>query len=478
MSSGAIEAGTDDPERVVEGLIERGRRAMEQIADYDQQQVDDLVRAVGWAVYEESRCREISELAVEQSGLGNADDKFAKKRRKIEGTLDETTGEPSVGVIDRDEERGLTEIAKPVGVVGAVVPSTNPGATPTLLTMMALKGRNAIVLSPSPRGLAVCETVVEYMHEQLERVGAPTDLVTMVPPPVSKAKTYELMDRVDLLQVTGSGNNVRRGQESGTPNYCVGQGNPVSIIDETADLEATAARIAQSKTFDYGTSCSSEGNAAIVEPVYDEAVAALEAEGGYMCDAEERERLVETLFPDGKLNREAIAAPPADIAELAGLEAPAAREAEFLMTRGQGVGGEHPLSGEKIAPVLNVFEVADFEAALTLTRRVLDYEGAGHSAGVHTSDPERARRAGEAIDVARLLVNQVHSFGNGGHHTNGLGCTLSEGAGTWGGNQLDENVTYEQFIQTTTVSEPFEASPPDGEALFEPYHERYDTGGE
>jgi sulfoacetaldehyde dehydrogenase len=478
MSSSAIEAETDDPETVVEGLIERGRRAMERIADYDQQQVDDLVRAAGWAVYEESRCREISELAVEQSGLGDADDKFAKKRRKIAGTLAETIGEPSVGVIDRDEERGLTEIAKPVGVVGAVVPSTNPGATPTLLTMMALKGRNAIVLSPSPRGLAVCETVVEYVHDQLERVGAPTDLVTMVPPPVSKAKTYELMDQVDLLQVTGSGNNVRRGQESGTPNYCVGQGNPVSIVDETADLAATAARIARSKTFDYGTSCSSEGNAAIVESVYDEAVAALEAEGGYMCDAEERERLVETLFPDGKLNREAIASPPAEIAELAGLEAPAAREAEFLMTRGQGVGEEFPLSGEKIAPVLNVFEVPEFEAALTLTRRILDYEGAGHSAGVHTSDPERARQAGEAIDVARLLVNQVHSFGNGGHHTNGLGCTLSEGAGTWGGNQLDENVTYEQFIQTTTVSEPFEASPPDGAALFEPYHERYDTGGE
>jgi len=473
MSTSASETGPDEPEQVVGELLTRGRRAMDRIADYDQQQVDDLVRAAGWAVYEEQRCREISELAVEESGLGDVEDKFAKKRRKIAGTLAETVGEPSVGVVNRDESRGITEVAKPVGVVGAVVPSTNPGATPTLLAMMALKGRNAIVLSPSPRGLAVCETVVEYIREQLRRVGAPADLVTMLPPPVSKAKTYELMDRVDLLQVTGSGNNVRRGQESGTPNYCVGQGNPVAVVDETADVEAAAGRIAQSKTFDNGTSCSSEGNAAVVSAVYEETLAALQAEGGYLCDAEERERVRETLFPDGSLSREAIASPAGEIAAMAGVEAPAAREASFLITRGRGVGEEYPLSGEKIAPVLNVFEVPDFEAALALTRRILDYEGAGHSTGVHTTDPERAQRAGEAIDVARLLVNQVHAFGNGGHHTNGLGCTLSEGAGTWGDNQLDENVTYEQFIQTTTVSEPFEASPPDGEALFEPYRERY-----
>ena len=474
MSSGTTRTESSEREsaELIADLVSDARDAMAEIADYDQRQGDRLARAVGWAVYEEERCRELSELAVETTGLGDVEDKYRKKRRKIPGVLDDLLGEPTVGVIETDPERNLTEIAKPVGVVGAVVPSTNPGATPTILTMMALNSRNAIILSPSPRGRAVCEWVVEHVHEQLDRIGAPQDLVQMVTPPVSKAKTYELMDQVDLLQVTGSKDNVRAGQESGTPNYCVGEGNPVSIVDETADVAAAAERIATSKSFDNGTSCSSEGNAVVVDAVYEETVAALEAEGGYLCDDTERSKLREALFPDGhgSLNADALASEPSELAALADIEAPAARRADFLMTEGRGTGPEYPLSGEKITTVLNVFRVPDVDAAFELTRDVLDYEGAGHSAGIHTSDPERATRAGEEIDVARLLVNQTHSFSNGGHYANGLGSTLSEGGGTWGGNQLDENVTFEQFYQTTTVTRPIEgATPPDAAALFDPY---------
>lgn len=461
-----------DPEEVVATVIEDARAAMDTVADYDQDQADRLARAVGWAVYQEDRCRELSELAVETTGLGDVADKYQKKRRKIAGALDEMLGASTVGVVERDEDRGVVEVAKPVGVVGAVVPSTNPGATPTLLAMMAVKSRNAIVLSPSPRGLAVCERVVEWVRAELDAVGAPRDLVQMLPAPVSKAKTYALMEQVDLLQVTGSADNVRAGQESGTPNYCVGEGNPVAIVDETADVDAAAERVATSKSFDNGTSCSSEGNAAIVEEVYEEVVAALEREGGHMLGDGDRRRLRETLFPHGhgSLNADVIARSPAEIAETAGIEDRGARDADFLMVEGRGIGPEHPLSGEKIAPVLNVFRVDDVEAAFELTRSVLEYEGAGHSAAIHTTSEERARRAGEAIDVARLLVNQVHAFSNGGHYANALGSTLSEGAGTWGGNQLDENVSFEKFYQTTTVTRRIEdATEPDPEELFAPY---------
>ena len=222
--------------------------AMAKIDDYDQARTDKLVQAAAWAVYPDERAREISEVAVETTGLGNVEDKISKKQRKTKGTLSDILGEPSVGVVDRDEESGLVEIAKPVGVVGAVVPSTNPGATPANLAMMALKGRNAVVLSPSPGGVETCELVVDYIHEELDKVGAPTNLVQMVPRPIDKATTYELMDRVDLLQVTGSASNVERGEQSGTPNYCVGEGNAVSVVDSTADLPATAERIDGSGT--------------------------------------------------------------------------------------------------------------------------------------------------------------------------------------------------------------------------------------
>jgi sulfoacetaldehyde dehydrogenase len=475
MSSGTPQTESVAPEEVVTDCISRARTAMAEISEYDQSQADELARAVGWAVYEESRCQEMSETAVETTGLGDVEDKFAKKRRKIPGALDGMLGEQTVGVVDVDEEQNLVEIGKPVGVIGAVVPSTNPGATPTLLSMMAVKSKNAIILSPSPRGLEVCEMVVDYIHDQLESVGAPTDLVQMLPTPVTKEKTYELMDRVDVLQVTGSADNVRAGQECGTPNYCVGKGNPVGIVDETADVTAAAERIATSKSFDNSTSCSSEGNIAVVEAVYEETIDALETAGGYMCNEAQRRKLEELLFPDGhgSLNSQALATPPAELTSMAGIDDPEAAAADFLMVRGRGTGEEHPLSGEKITPVLDVFEVADIDEAVELTAEILEYEGAGHSASLHTTDDERAVEVGKQLDVARFLVNQIHSFSNGGRFDNGLGSTLSEGGGTWGGNQLDENVTYEQFYQTTTVTRPIpDATEPDAEEIFAPYMEQ------
>jgi sulfoacetaldehyde dehydrogenase len=466
-----------EPDAVIEGLIERGERAMAEIAAYDQEGVDELVRAVAWAVYEEERAREISELAVETTGLGNVADKTAKKRRKTFGTLSDLLGEPSVGVVNHSEEDGLTEIAKPVGVVGAVVPSTNPGATPTNIAMMALKGRNAVILSPSPSGLRTCQKVVEYIHGELEAVGAPTDLVGIVPPPVSKEKTYELMDQVDLLQVTGSANNVRRGEQSGTPNYNVGEGNAVSIIDGTADLEATADRIETSKTFDFATSCSSDNSAVIVESVYNDALAALEDAGAYVCNDAEREKLEATMFPEGhgSLSGEITGQPPEGIADAAGLEDPAAREADFFLVEGQGIGPDYPLSGEKISVVLTVFTAPDFEGAIETTQEILDYEGSGHSCGLHTTDEAHTERIGHEVDVCRLLINQPQCVGNGGSFENGLNVTLSMGAGTWGGNQLDENLDYTHFLNITTVAETIEPDPPTEEDLFGPY---LDGGGD
>ncbi|EMA37576.1 acylating sulfoacetaldehyde dehydrogenase [Halococcus hamelinensis] len=463
-----------EPTVIVSELIENAEAAMAAIDDYDQERTDELVQAVGWAIYPEKRAREISEVAVETTGLGNVEDKISKKQRKTKGTLSDVLGKPSVGVIDRDEEAGLVEIAKPVGVVGAVVPSTNPGATPGNLAMMALKGRNAIVLSPSPGGVETCELVVEYIHEELEKVGAPTDLVQMVPRPINKATTYELMEQVDLLQVTGSGSNVEHGEESGTPNYCVGEGNAVSVVDSTANLPAAANRIQESKTFDYATSCSSDNSAVVVESVHEDFLAALEAEGGYVCSDEERAKLESTMFPEGhgSLSGEVVGQPPADIAAAADL-GEEAQDASFFVVEGEGVGSDYPLSGEKISVVLTVYEAPDFDSALDRTSDILDFEGTGHSCGLHTTDDDHAERIGHEIDVARLLINQPQCYGNGGNFDNGLEFTLSMGAGTWGGNQTDENINYTHFLNTTTVSRPLSEEVPSDEAVFGSYLERY-----
>ncbi|NHN48076.1 aldehyde dehydrogenase family protein [Halostella sp. JP-L12] len=470
---------TDDQEEtaeeVVTRLIEQGRAAMAEIESYDQERVDELVQATAWAIMEDDRAKEISEVAVETTGMGRVEDKYSKKKRKTLGTLDDILGEPSVGVINVDEEEGITEIAKPVGVVGAVVPSTNPSSTAANLAMMALKGRNAIILSPSPKGLSVCELTVDAIHSELEKVGAPTDLVQMVPPPVNKDKTYELMEQVDLLQVTGSSNNVEHGQKSGTPNYCVGEGNAVAVVDDSADLEAAANAIKLSKTFDYATSCSSENSVVIEDAVYDEMMAALEDEGGYVCNSDEKEQLEETMFPDGhgSLSGEVVAQPPSDIADAADLTDPAAQDAEFFVVEGEGIGPEYPLSGEKLSVVLTAYRASDFDDALDITNDILDFEGSGHSCGLHTTTDEHVDKIGEEIDVCRILINQPQCYGNGGNFNNGLDFTLSMGAGTWGGNQLDENLTYTHFLNITTVSETIEEEVPSEEDLLGSYHEKY-----
>lgn len=458
---------------MISNLMEQGKTAMEEIKDYNQEEVDELVQAVAWSIVEDERAKEISELAVETTGMGNVEDKYSKKKRKTMGTLSDLLGEPSVGVISIDKEKGITEYAKPVGVVGAVIPSTNPGATPVNLAMMAVKGRNAIILSPSPSGLDVCKRVVDVIHEELEKVGAPTNLVQMVPPPVNKPKTYELMDQVDLLQVTGSSNNVQYGQESGTPNYCVGEGNAVAIVDASADLKDAAHKIKQSKTFDNATSCSSENSVVIEDVVYDEMIDALEDEGGYICDEDETEQIKETLFPEGhgSLNGEIIARPASKIISAAGLEHD--EDAEFIVVKGSGIGPDHPLSGEKLSVVLTAYRASDFGDALEITSDILAFEGSGHSCGLHTTRDNHVNRIGEEMDVCRIMINQPICYGNGGNFNNGMNFTLSMGAGTWGENQLDENLKYTHFLNVTTVAETIDEEVPSEEDLFGSYHEKY-----
>ena len=253
----------------VEQLIEKARIAQQVYEKYDQGAVDEVVTAVAWALIEPGRNRELSQMAVETTGLGKIEDKILKNERKTLGLLRDLRGAKSVGVISEDEELGITEIARPVGVVAAVTPSTNPVATPTNNTLNALKGRNAIIIAPSPAGEKVCSRLLQYFHEELRRIGAPVDLIQQLPSPVDKIRTIELMKLADWLIVTGSQSNVRAAYSSGTPAIGVGAGNVTVIVDETADLHAAAFKIMKSKTFDHATSCSSENALVLVDEIYD-----------------------------------------------------------------------------------------------------------------------------------------------------------------------------------------------------------------
>ncbi|HQT38245.1 MAG TPA: aldehyde dehydrogenase family protein [Acidocella sp.] len=457
---------------IIAPLITRARAAMQQISHYDQAQTDELVIALAWSLYQPAQAERLAKLAVQDTGLGNVPDKIIKNQRKTFGTLRDLLRAKSVGVIEENEALGLVKFAKPIGVVAAVTPSTNPAATPVNKAMMALKGRNAIIIAPSPAGSETTSQTVDAMRAELKRIGAPEDLVQILPPPPSKALTEALMKAADFVVVTGSQDNVRRAAMSGTPVIGVGAGNVPVMIDETADFDDAAEKILASKTFDNSTSCSSENSVVIVDAGYERAIAALEKVGGYMCTAEEAKRIESILWQKGSLNRHLIAKDAAILAEAFGLPEAAAK-AKFFMVPESGYGKAHPFSGEKLSLVLAVYRAKDFHDACNVIKHILDYQGRGHSCGIHTRDLSRAWEMAETLDVVRVLVNFAHTFGNGGGFNSGLNFTLSMGCGSWQKNAISENLSYKHFLNITHLVKPIPEDKPAEADLFGNYWAKY-----
>lgn len=447
----------------VAALIERARKAQEVAEGFSQEKVDLLVRAIAWEFVQEENADKIAKMAVEESNLGNYEGKYGKLMKKVRGALRDMKDEKSVGVIERDEAKGIIKVARPVGVIGALVPCTNPEATPVIKAMNAIKGRNAILFSSHPRTKGTNKMIVDMMREVLKKYDAPEDLIIDIQAS-SLEDSNELMKQCDLVVATGGAGLVKAAYSSGTPAYGVGAGNAVVIVDETADLKDAANKIMLSKTFDFATSCSAENSLVIVEEVYDTLVANLQTEGGYLLNAEEKAKLQATMWVDGHLNGKIVAQPAEKIAELAGIELPDGKK--FLMVEEDGVGADHPFSGEKLSVVVTLFKVKDFEAAIEQVNTITGYQGMGHSCGIHTTVDARIEEVGNRIKVSRVMVRQPQCYANSGNWDNGMPFTLTLGCGTWGGNASSENITWKHFINVTWVSTPIEPVIPSDEDLF------------
>ena len=472
MAEHGIKAvAADSDEAGVDDVVARGRRAQADFAaGADQGRLDRAAQAAAWAVMEPTRNRELSELAVGTTGLGKVEDKVRKNHRKTLGLLRDLKGLRTCGVVRELPERGLTEIARPIGLVGAVVPSTNPVATPVNNVVNALKCGNAIVLAPSPKGSEVCARLLGYIQAELDKSGLPRDLVQMLPPPASKAKSQRLMEAADLVIVTGSQANVRAAYRSGTPAIGVGAGNATVIVDETADLAAAAAGIAASKTFDNATSCSSENAVIVLDSVRAPFLEALAAEGGGILNSEERQALVAALWPEGGGLSRALLAKDIDVViREAGLSRLDPESTRFVVAEESAVGPENPMSGEKLSLALALYGAADFAAAKALAGRILDHQGAGHSVGLYSAREERALELGHELPTCRVIVNQAHCFATGGAFDNGLPFSLSMGCGSWGGNSIDENLHWRHFLNITRVVRRIPAEEPALEDIFSDY---------
>ena len=435
----------------IAGLVARSRAAQEQIANYTQEQVNALIRAMVWAVAREDVAVKIAQHTVDETQLGNYDGKYLKIFRKTRATLMDIIDDKSVGVIEEDPARNIVKIAKPVGVIGALSPSTNPEATPVIKAISAVKGRNSIIVAPHPRAKLTNKLICDLMREAIVKMGGPADLVLSIDTP-SVEKTTELMRQCDRVLATGGSAMVTAAYSSGTPALGVGVGNAVITVDETADLDDAAEKIRISKTLDLAASCSSDNAVILVDAIYDEMLAKLVAKGGLILGADQKAKLQAAIWVDGHINAKVVAQTPAFIADYAGFTIP--EGTQFFIVPETGAGPDYPFSGEKMTVTMALYRASDIDDAVAITNRIQSYQGQGHSCGIYSRSDANIMKLANGTRTSRVMVNQPQSASNSGNLWNGMRQTFSLGCGSWGGNGTNNNITWRDLINETWVSKP------------------------
>lgn len=458
----------DEQHQELDEALARARRALAVIETYDQQRVDRLCQTVAWAVANRRTFTRLVEMGIAESGLGDAESRMAK-RMKIRGVLRDALRQRSVGIIEERPELGIVKYGKPAGVIACVVPTTNPDLTPAGNAIYALKARDVVIFAPHPRSRRTSFETVRLMREALEREGAPADILQCLTR-VNIPMTQALMARADLVIATGGQAMVRAAYSSGTPAYGVGAGNATMIIDETANVEEAALNTRLSKTSDFGSGCSADGNLVIEASIFDRMLAQLQREGGYLASETEKAALRRVMW-DADHHRLAhtVAISPQKLAEAAGFQIPPDRR--FLIVHGDGIGRQHPFSGEKLTTLLAVYRYEGFDQALAMMRAIYEVGGKGHSCGIYSFDPDHIHRLALAAPVSRIMVRQPQSKANAGAFNNGMPMTSSLGCGTWGGNVVSENVHLKHYMNTTWVSIPIAEDRPSDQELFGEFYD-------
>jgi len=440
------------PKEEIRGLVERSRVAQREIENYTQEQVDELIRAMVWSVARPGVAEEIAQFTLDETQLGNYEGKFLKIQRKTRATLMDIIDDKSVGILEEDPERAIVKIAKPMGVIGALAPSTNPEATPVIKAIHAIKGRNSIIVAPHPRAKLTNKKICDLMRNALETYGAPADLVIGIETPTLEL-TNELMNQCDRVLATGGGAMVNAAYSSGTPALGVGVGNAVITVDETADLEDASNKIKLSKTLDLAASCSADNSVILVNKIYDEMISKFQEKGGYLVSEEEKEKLKNTLWDDeGHLNTAIVAQPADKIAEMADVSIP--EGTEFYIVPETGWGPDHPFSGEKLSVVMALYKADNIDHAIELTNNIQSYQGQGHSCGIYSNSDENIMKLANVTKTSRVMVNQPQAASNSGNLWNGMRQTFSLGCGSWGGNGTNNNISWRDLINETWVSKP------------------------
>lgn len=458
------------PERAVgadteiQDLLRKARAAQAIYESFTQEQVDAIVRDIAKYVYDNAE--PLARMAVDETGIGLYEDKILKNKGKARVIWNNLKDKKSRGVIGEDAETNLIFVAKPMGVVGAVTPVTNPIVTPMCNGMFALKTGNAVIFAPHPKAQKCAEYLTEKFMEIVKAHGGPDDLVQTIRDG-SVEKTQQLMQSVDVVVATGGPAMVKSAYSSGKPSFGVGAGNVPVIIDRGVDKKEAVDKIVTGASFDNGIICSHEQFVLAPEEEYQETLALFEETGKVWItrDEDEIQKLREVVFPDGHLNKDVVGKSARDIGAMAGIDVPAS--ARLILLPAKGAGEEDLLAKEKLCPVVAILPYKTFDEAVAKAKANLLVEGAGHSAALHSNNDEHIRSAGIALPISRLVVNQPSSLTAGGSLTNGFAPTTTLGCGSWGGNSISENLDYKHLMNVSRIGRVITNKPvPTDEEIF------------
>lgn len=437
-----------DSKAYIDEYIERARKAQSIFEKFSQEQIDEIVMTVAKVAHDNAEY--LAEMAVEETGMGVVADKIAKNKGKSRIIWNSLKGKKSKGIIERNEETGITKVAKPIGVVAAITPCTNPIVTPMSNAMFALKGGNAIIITPHHMAIRCSTKTVELINEAIGKLGAPEHLIQILDRQ-SRENTKNLISSADIVIATGGMGMVKAAYSSGKPALGVGAGNVQCIIDRDAEIETAAPQIVAGRIFDNGIICSGEQSVIMPEERYDEMLQVFERNGAWVIrSAEDKEAMRNAMFTDGAMNRHAVGQSVEAIAKLAGLKAP--EGTKVIIVEADGIGEEDVLAKEKMCPVLAAFSYKTFEEGVEIARANLEAEGKGHSVSIHSNNQEHIEYAGKELCVSRFVINQTCATSAGGSFFNGLAPTNTLGCGSWGNNSISENLDYKHLINVSRIA--------------------------
>lgn len=437
--------------KILDTMLKKARIALDEFKPYTQEQVDECVKAICLAFKEHAK--ELAKLAVRETGLGDAEAKIEKNAGSPDGIWYDLKDRKSVGVIREDPKQKLKYVANPKGILASVAPTTNPNVTVIFNAAYGLKGRNVLIVAPHPRAKKSTLLTCKILNDALKKIGAPDNLIQCIEEP-SIELTQELMENVDVTIATGGAGMVRSAYSSGHPAFGVGPGNVQTIFDrDYSDYKKAIAQTILGRRYDNGLICACNQSFIIPKEMETELIKIMEEEKAVFIDDEKTVAAFrEILFPDGEhINSHVVGKSIQDIAKMADVIIPEDAVIAVLKIEKENAGGRDPLCGEKMCPVAICMGYDSFEEAVNLAKANLLYQGAGHSAVVHTDDEKKAEYCGTELPVSRMIVNQPGIFAANPALANGFRPTSTLGCGSWGNNSISENLTFEHLINISRI---------------------------